>query len=378
MFTSDSIFSLQPYSKYEINSVFIQNVKDAQNEFYQKFARKKDGTPNNYLEAKNASLYKHLAYMPIKISLTAINQHQDLANFRLYFEWELITRNFKLVNGIINAMIIDVGASTRLANALIARVALRPQLDVQDYVRTYKFNAQTPCLVMNLTFQEFLTKYKNQIREYAPVFNFTDVLYYISDIELANNLSYFDDGIIGMGTMHIFKQNILNPVQELLNLGYITQEQHKIYMKVVGNETTYQHKTRFNVLLNHDNYNIVTPNCVLTIIKQNSVDLGVTLYTSFLIVKSQDTQYSKSMPHSLDIEEFVTDEQKESEFIDKMISKAIEDYLTNQQLTYEQVKDSNFHKRNIRLRLNVNYPEEKIYSKINALILKLFINNPNV
>jgi len=188
-------------------------IKDKNKKYFDNFNVK-----NISLEIIKPELYENFKYLLVnKKNTVSQNQHQDLANFRLFFESNLILRNFKLVNGLINCYLIDVGASTRLYNYMIARLILRPTLDSQDYIRTNKFNMNLG-LIFNLTLQQFMEKYYDKIKMYKPVFNFTDVLYYISDYDLLKFVEKLDFGLIGLGTLHIFKNHSINIKQKIVEL----------------------------------------------------------------------------------------------------------------------------------------------------------------
>jgi hypothetical protein len=365
---------LEQPSNYISLSKFGKNVitkiaSELQKKYYYQFDARNENASK--LEVTNISLYVNYPTVPKVIKQTD-NQHQDLANFRAYFEWRIITKNTKLVAGFINLFIIDVGASTRLANSLVARVALRPILDVQDRLRSNKFVPKVPTITLDMTLQEFAGKNEKLLRDKNVVFNFTDVIYYIDDYNLVSVAEKMHDGVIAFGTLHIFKFTVDDEFQELMNLGVITQEEHTINMKVVGNETTYQHQPRFSLLLNMDNYTIPGYNFNLTVEKQDQVDFGPTLYISFIISKGPKDQIQQSNTfRKKSVQENVLNTIEEQN--DRHVKQKIQDYKLSKELSYQDIYRSPQHLANIVSTIRINVPQETVLIRVRQALYDLYM-----
>jgi hypothetical protein len=358
MMQKNNVINLNSYQEVE-NDFIKEMIKNLNQKFFKKFS-----IENIKLEINDEKLYKNFQYLlKNKEKSLGKNQHQDLANFRLFFEANLIIRNFKLIDGIINAYIIDVGASTRLYNYMIARLILRPTLDCQDSVRTNKFTMNYN-LILDMTFQQFIGKYYSKIKKYKPIFNFTDVLYYINEVDLIRYTKNMNDGLIGMGTLHIFKNHSLNTIQNLLDLGIITMSEHQVNMKVIGNETVYKHNVIFSCLKDMDYYNIKAGDYYLNIIKQLSVDLGATVYISFLIVKSNNFMISPTFIKEQS--EVLIDEQKQKDYI----KKAVLNYKLSYKLSFNDLLEEE-HLNNLIIRFLYNVSLNKIYERLKEVIIQL-------
>jgi hypothetical protein len=403
MFDKNNLLEIKPFTELQ-DSHIKDIIKKANKKFFEKFS-----IFNQEAEiiVKNVKLYeKTFPHLKLKVANTT-NPHQDLANFRLLFEWEVITRNFNIVTGVINIILIDVGASTRLLNSYIARVVLRPVLDTQDYIRINKFVPYVPVLVYKLTLQEFIKKNLNLLKDKRVVFNFTDVMYYIDENTLFNLAVNMHEGLIMTGTTHVFHIDNNNTIEKLLDYGYVSMKEHLIYMKVIGNETTYKHKPIFSLLLKNDSFNIRYNHIVLTIIKQNSINLEATNYISFVVIKSKSEQYSESIKYDINNGDYLdsqllqqklfssvnccNNEEKiiknnkgtlkmdekavDINFAENVIKKTIDDYMIEKNLTYSAIYDNLSHQQQIKIRLALQLPQENLEELIKKQIFILYINS---
>jgi len=361
MLTSKNVINIQPYNIMDCE-LMKSIVRNKNKMFFEKFSIK-----NIKLEVCNTKFYKNHSYLLVnKSNEISQNQHQDLANFRLFFESNLILRNFKLIDGIINAYIIDVGASTRLYNHMIARLILRPILDCQDYIRTNKFDMNLG-VIFNLTLQTFMKKYYKFIKKYKPVFNFTDVLYYISEFELLEFAKYLDYGLIGLGTLHIFKNHSVNVQQKLVELGIITFTENEINMKVMGNETVYRHSNIFNCLAVMDYYNLKGNGYYINIVKQLSVDFDSTIYVSFIMIKSSEYMISPTLNLNYFVDNMIENKQNSD---NNYIIKSVLNYKLNYKLSFSDLLKEE-HINAIIVKFLYNMDMKNIFERIKLIILDL-------
>jgi hypothetical protein len=226
------------------------------------------------------------------VSKYNINPHNDLANFRRVYEVYNIL-HFLYFNkdlGIFVTEVWDVGAGPRLIKSAICRVAILPILDELDIFRNSRIqNYNEFTIIINDKLENVLIKYSNYIKKYKPLLNFTDSLYYLQHLKLNHFIDYPKNSIIGFGTAHVLIGDGPLFISNT-EFGHVKSVQYNdtTYMKmeVFGNNKPYVHPIFFKKLLYNNQFIIDHNNeYILQISKQNSVDLGATMYISFVLYK---------------------------------------------------------------------------------------------
>jgi hypothetical protein len=287
-------------------NVFLFDIKRTQDSFLQEFDINKH-TSKLYVRDKN--LYIDILPDLIEEQIKTENRHEDLANYRRYYEF----LNIKLIKDRVDEFIlIDVGASTRLVNSCIARVALAPKLGVQDYLRGAKIKENIYTKVMDLTLEQFIEKYKKHKNFKKIIYNFTDSIYYIPDTVLLELAEDHDEGIVAVGTMHIFKNRFVS--EKIVNdLGIVILTKDKVSMKVLDNESTYYHINKWVILEKYDNYTLFSKNFNLNVIVERRKELNASTYIRFVIIKSQMKQFSPNLNNILKKEVVINTAKDENE-----------------------------------------------------------------
>jgi hypothetical protein len=347
-----------------LSDLFRKKIEIEQSKYLAKFELNKNNEIRTSIKVNNYKLYEKYPDMP-KQEIKTNNEHQDLANFRLYFEW--LNMKFSII-ATKSKIIIDVGCSTRLYHSMIARVVLRPVLSVVDSSRQAKLIPNHYVIISENTIQDFVKHHEQDIKTNDVVLNFTDVLYYISPYDLLLIFKDFKDGLVGTGTIHIF--NDLTSNQSLVGLGYVTQDEELHYMKVIGNESTYVHKAYYTPLLTNDMYIIKGIDYNISILKKATVDLEATIYMRVEIIKTTKQEFSRSFFKLVNLEEQEKEEDSKKLFNIKQVERAILEYKTDMKLSYQQIASPQ-HIMNIRARLNLTVPETDMFSVIRESIIKL-------
>jgi len=275
----------------DATGIFLTDIIRNNQKYYEKFCN--DDFETMFSSRCFIELYQQLGINLVE-KITGLNPHVDLANFRFYFE-ALNMKEFgmySIKDGLFFRFIIDVGASSRLYNSMVARICLCPLLSVSDILRSKKFPLNFGTHLLNQTIQQFAATgfFK---KKYNFLLNFTDSIYYINEIEL---LQIFEDfptnKIVGCGTMHIFKTK---PTKSVVDTLYnVINHNDTILMKVVGNESIYEHANRFHCLTYMDKMIIPGASYNLIVTKHQSIDLGQTYYIRFSIVKTLMIEFSPS------------------------------------------------------------------------------------
>jgi hypothetical protein len=220
------------------------------------------------------------------------NEHVDGANFRKIFECNNIVEylNYDPEQKIFTVTLVEAGPGPRTLSYAVARVALQPICDDQDIIREQRVKNKY-VLQINQKFQDFIRNNQNFIKKEKPVFNFTDSLYYINDLEFNDFKNYPDNSIIGFGTAHIYKRD--GPLRFGNKIfGYVKTIDNEMEMQVKGNYGSYKHNKILNELKDKNqaillSNNVENPNQFIKVLKTDFVDFGATLYVKFTIVKSK-------------------------------------------------------------------------------------------
>jgi hypothetical protein len=163
-------------------------------------------------------------------------------------------------------------------------------LDELDIYRNKKIqNLNKFTIIINKKLEDVLIEYSSYIEKYKPLLNFTDSLYYIQDLTVQNFEQYPNNYIIGFGTAHVLVSDgpLIIDNKEFGQVKSI-KFRDSVYMKmeVFGNVKPYVHPVFFQKLLDYNSVIINNnDNTALLLSKQNSVNLGATLYVSFVIYK---------------------------------------------------------------------------------------------
>jgi hypothetical protein len=278
-------------------NILLFDIKRQQNNFLMQFDM---FNSTSKLKVRNEKLYDNILPKLIEKDISTENRHEDLANFRRYFEFLNIHTIKQMCES--GVMIVDVGASTRLVNSYIVRFALSPTLSTQDHLRGSKLKDNIYTRVLKMTLQQFVDKYQNDNNYNKIVYNFTDSIYYISDHDLYKMAKNMNNGLIATGTMHIFKDTkVTLEIVDKLGLVLIDDENH-VHMKVIDNETTYYHIDKWQILKNFDNYTIIGRDYNLSVIVEKRVELEASDYIRFVIVKNNMMQFSPNLSSLLPIE----------------------------------------------------------------------------
>jgi hypothetical protein len=263
-------------------------LKKLHTDYFNKYSK------NNKIEVSNKEFYIMLGFKEneLIISKYNFNPHNDLANFRRIYEVYNILHflHFDKELGIFVNEVWDIGAGPRLIRSAICRVAILPILDELDIFRNSRIqNYNEFTIIINDKLENVLKKYSNYIKKNKPLLNFTDSLYYLQNLKLDHFVDYPKDSIIGFGTAHVLVAD--GPlVIGSSEFGHVKSIEfnNTIYMimEVFGNNKPYVHPVFFKDLL-YNNQHIIDYNneFMLQISKQNSVNLGATLYISFVIYK---------------------------------------------------------------------------------------------
>lgn len=219
------------------------------------------------------------------------NIHHDIAVIRQVLEKTNIIQLLEpdYGKGTVKNKIVDVGSSTRFINYGLPSIALIPTLSRCDVARTASRetavnNKAKDVTVYKNTLNDFITQ-ATDIEDYS--FNFTDSIYYIKDSELYQTFSKHESGLVGAGTMHIYKQD--GSIRFGDNkMGYVsTTDNNNMIMVVDGNSYEYTHTKRFPELLNNNNIILQGgKDFDLTIEVRHRIDLHATNYISFNIIKA--------------------------------------------------------------------------------------------
>jgi hypothetical protein len=198
---------------------------------------------------------------------------------------------------LIATRVIDVGCSTRLFNALIAQIVLRPILDNSDYDRQFRLKPNGLSHILDMTLEQLIDQqWYQQTMTHDCLLNFTDVLYYIPDSTLFKAVQYMQNGIVAVGTLHVFAGGNTEITIDNQVLGLVKMEE-KYSMKVVGNNSTYVHYNRFPQLYSNNTYNMVDPNYnfVLVVTKIREVSFTGSKYIAVTITKSNTFSFSNTI-----------------------------------------------------------------------------------
>lgn len=267
------------------DNFIIQYIKNRQLVYYKLYD--KDNKVIEILESQE-DFYKTNRILCYKIVDSVLNEHQDLANFRKFFEW-LNIKTYALFKGIFTKVIIDIGGSARLFSYLVCRYILRCELSNEDILRNEKIDYTSQPLIQlsNKLVQDFV----KDIDTKDVILNFTDVLYYIRPDELLEIYKDFEYGVVGLFTLHIFTGytdiKVLNKTYG--NVIYL-EEENSVIMTVNGNFTFYKHRIDYNVLY-HTNHMIIAGDKFSIILKvEDRLDLRATNYVRGVITKTKDIE----------------------------------------------------------------------------------------
>jgi hypothetical protein len=149
----------------------------------------------------------------------------------------------------------------------IFEIGLRPILSNADLPRLTKYVYNPYTYLLPYTLTEFTQQFEPINRCF---FNFTDVLYYVTDDELLDLSKKMNIGLIGTFTMHLIEQGnyYLTFVEELGEVKI--KKGRNISMQVIGNTSIYEHETRFIELINNDKTYIGNGDNIIEITKERA------------------------------------------------------------------------------------------------------------
>jgi hypothetical protein len=239
----------------------------------------KEFNNNRQFDCIDKRRYLDLGIDSTKLNIVSVtkNKHQPGENLRAYFEYQN-SRFFKEKDGYYTKDVVDVGPSNRLNINGVARLLIAPYCDLSDFTRHNKLN-EGKSVIITSKFEEFVQKNEQLINDWDIIYNFTDVLYYI-DLKV----SYFkNNGIVGCGTMHIFKYN--GELRFDKSFGSIKKENDELIMIADGNMSYYKHSSKYESLINHDALCIDKQgDRKLYINKEQYADCGATAYIRFSLI----------------------------------------------------------------------------------------------
>jgi len=193
------------------------------------------------------------------------NPHQDLAVLRALFERKNINniKTIQLDKLYYANFLVDVGSCPRTYAYDIPGYYLIPNIGTGDYMRISRqymvTNQEHNQIVIRNDFKTFYEKCDLM----GAKLNFTDSIYYITDLELMESTKYMPLGLVGFGTCHVFKREgalYFGADDSTRPLGTVNCIDGTYVMTVDGNPMDYTHANRFPQLEMANRHIIQTKN----------------------------------------------------------------------------------------------------------------------
>ena len=171
---------------------------------------------------------------------------------------------------------------------------LWPTLSREDISRIPRRNAYINDLIVTnqlgvrvkvteQTFQEY-TATSPIDKNHPPLYNLTDVVYYLEDDDLILGTKNMPYGAVIVGTMHLFLQSGEICIGEN-KYGDVKIDDGNIHMSVIGNMYGYTHKNRWSTLITNDTLEIVGCDHNLCVTVLDRMPLQSTQYIRYVITK---------------------------------------------------------------------------------------------
>jgi len=224
------------------------------------------------------------------------NRHNDLAVIRKIFEQKNYNQfaEYSYVTNEYHRECVDVGGGTRFIDAGIRCTMLWPTLSREDISRIPRRNAYINDLIVTKqlgvrvkvteqTFQDYAATCLIDKRQ-PPLYNLTDVVYYLEDDELIMGTENMPYGAVMVGTMHLFLQSGEICIGEN-KYGDVKIETDNIHMSVIGNMYGYTHKNRWPSLITNDSLELEGRDYNLCVTVLDRMPLQATQYVRYVITK---------------------------------------------------------------------------------------------